>query len=294
MTLLTPSFLKRLQQLRDRLSSVLYRFDFLRANPTGHMVTPETDSFRPYASGDDPRYIDWSIYARLGKYFVKTVVREDEGVIHLLVDSSGSMRSPHPVKHLRCLETAAGIGYLALMAGNRVVLHSFSDRLLMTHTYEQGDTVIHDYLKQLEAVPLGSESDLARTLSQLSGLEQGSSSRILIISDFIYQTPYWEKLNLIKAGGSHLAAIRIMHEREVKPRLRGHFQIRDPENGELISRLIGHRLQKDYRNRVQQHMHDTREIFHQANIPFLGVTTRTPFEDLVLDFFQLPSWHRWR
>jgi uncharacterized protein (DUF58 family) len=294
MEMLTPAFLGRLHRLRDRLSFVLHRFEFFRATPTGHMVTPETDSHRPYAPGDDPRYIDWSIFARQDRYFIKTVVREDEGIIHLFVDSSGSMRSPHASKYRRCLETAAGIGYLALLAGNQVILHSWSDRILMTHSYEQGESSARDFLQQLETLPLGLETDLGRSLEQLRSLGQRSPSRLLVISDFIEKQPYWEQLNLLKAAGSRLAAIRILHEREIAPRLRGNFQISDPESGRKVRRLVGYRLQMEYREAIKTFLSETEEPFHQQRVPFLDSTTRSTFEELVLNFFQLPSWNRWR
>ncbi|MDF1525476.1 MAG: DUF58 domain-containing protein [bacterium] len=280
--------------MRDRLSSVLHRFEFFRATPTGHMVTPETDSYRPYAPGDDPRYIDWSIYARQDRYFIKTVVREDEGIIHLFVDSSGSMRSPHVSKYHRCLETAAGIGYLALLTGNQVILHSWSDRILLTRSYEEGESSTLDFLQQLETLPSGSETDLGQSLEQLRNLGEKSPSRLLVISDFIEKRSYWEQLNLLKAAGSRLAAIRIMHEREVAPRLRGHYQISDPESGRQVRRLIGYRLQKEYRKTINTFMRETEESFHQQRVPFLNSTTRSPFEELVLNFFHLPSWNGWR
>jgi uncharacterized protein (DUF58 family) len=280
--------------MRDRLSSVLHRLEFFRASPTGHMVTPETDSHRPYAPGDDPRYIDWSIYARQDRYFVKTMVREDDGVVHLFVDSSGSMRSPHVSKYRRCLETAAGIGYLALLTGNQVILHSWSDRILMSNSYEQGESSTRDFLRQIEALPPGSETDLGKSLEQLRSLGQKSPSRLLVISDFIEKRPYWEQMNLLKITGSRLAAIRIMHEREITPRLRGHFQISDPESGRQVRRLVGYRLQMEYRKAIRTFMKETEESFHHQNIPFLTSTTKTPFEDLVLNFFHLPLWNRWR
>jgi uncharacterized protein (DUF58 family) len=294
MEMLTPSFLRRLHRLRDMLSSALHRFEFFRASPTGHMVTPETDSHRPYAPGDDPRYIDWSLYARQERYFIKTVVREDEGVIHLFVDSSGSMRSPHGSKYRRCLETAAGIGYLALLAGNQVILHSWSDRILKTHSYEQGESSTRDFLRQLETLPSGSETDLGRSLEQLRSMGPKSPSRLLVISDFIEKRPYWEQMKLLKAAGSRLAAIRIMHEREIAPRLRGHFQISDPESERQVRRLIGYRLQMDYREAIKKFMWDTEESFHQQRVPFLSSITRSPFEELVMNFFHLPSWNGWR
>jgi uncharacterized protein (DUF58 family) len=294
MELLTPSFLRRLHLLRDRISGILRKFELYRTAPTGHLVTPEADSHRPYTPGDDPRYIDWSIYARQERFFVKTVVREDEGVVRILVDTSSSMRSPHASKFQRGLEAAAALGYLALLAGNQMVLHPFSDHLLLTKSYDQGEKDTFDLLHQLQTLPQGSRTDLGRALKQLEGVERETSSRTVIISDFIDKGPYWEQIKILRSRGAALAAIQMIHAREISPRLRGYLQIQDPETDLQVTKLIGHRLKKEYQASVENFLHDTSSRFHEMGIPFLRKTTETPFEELVLEFFKLHSWNTWR
>ncbi len=293
MELLTPSFLRRLHHLRDRLSSSLARFEFFRTSPTGNLVTPETESHRPYSPGDDPRYIDWSIYARQERYLIKTVVREAEGVVHLLVDTSRSMGDPYPGKYHRYLETAAAIGYLALVAGNQVVLSSFSEQILLTRSFEKGENSAHGFLQQMQTLPRGSETDLNRSLEQLRGLLKDSFSRILIFSDFIDRKPYWENLHVLAATGSRLAALRILDEREKRPRLKGPLRMIDTESGRHVLRLVGHQLMKEYREGIRTFFRETEESFVRNRIPFMGASSDSSFEEIVLDFFLMPSWSNW-
>ncbi|UCG38835.1 MAG: DUF58 domain-containing protein, partial [bacterium] len=294
MDLLAPTFLKRLHRLRDRLGGLLHRFEFLRPTPAGQLVTPEPESHRPYTPGDDPRYIDWNIYARQERFFVKTVVREQEGVVHLLVDASASMTTPHPEKRRRAVETAAGIGYLALLAGNEVTLHSWSDRLMTTRSFDQGERDAPDLLGRLSNLPQGLTTDLGRSLEQVRQPWRHPSSRLLIISDFIETGPFWEQFDLLARGGSRPAAMQVLHEEEARPRIRGLVRLTDPETGRQSVRVVGHRRLREYRESMKRFLSRTDERFALARVPFMRAYCEKPFEELVVEFFKLPAWSRRR
>src|SRR5690242_17181566 len=88
----------------------------------------EFADYRDYALGDDLRQLDWNVYARLEKLFVKLFVEEEDITVTLLVDASASMASGRPAKLLFAKRAAAALGYIALASEDRVQVVSLSGR----------------------------------------------------------------------------------------------------------------------------------------------------------------------
>ncbi len=85
----------------------------------------EFDDFRPYTPGDDPRHLDWNIFARLDRLVVK-LFREDEDLaLHLVIDASPSMDSGSPSKRVFATRLAMALGYIALVNQNRLSVALF-------------------------------------------------------------------------------------------------------------------------------------------------------------------------
>src|SRR4029078_11109202 len=87
----------------------------------------EVRDFRPYTSGDDIRQIDWNLYARMERFFLKLFVAEEELTIHLLVDNTASMECGEPNKLLYARRAAGVFGYIALSSLDRVTVTAFAD-----------------------------------------------------------------------------------------------------------------------------------------------------------------------
>jgi uncharacterized protein (DUF58 family) len=266
------------------------RLEFFRTSPRGRLTTPEIDSHRPYAQGEDLRYIDWNLYARLDKFFLKTVVAEEEGLLHLLVDTSASMRNPHAEKQLRSLEITAGIAYLILSAGNQLALHSWANRLLLTKQYNRGESETLNLLQQLSTLPHGEETDLGTSLANLQKTSTGHNVRTIIVSDLLETNGYSRQLELLQAQGARVGVIQILNPRELSPRLRGHLALVDPETGHRRDRVVGFQTLRTYRKTVAEFHRETEETFSRMSIPFLRTSSMANFEDTVLKFMTLPGW----
>lgn len=293
--LISPEFIRRLQLLREKLAPLMGRLEFFRTSPSGRLTTPEIDSHRSYAQGEDLRYIDWNLYARLDKFFLKTMVAEEEGLLHLLVDTSLSMKAPHIEKQVRSLEIAAGIAYLILSAGNQLALHSWADRLLLSRKYNRGESDTPDLLHQLSTMPSGGKTDLGTSLKNLQGTSTGQNIRTIIISDLLETDQletngYFRQLELLQAQGARVGVIQVLNSREVSPRLRGHLALIDPETGQRRDQVIGYQALRSYRKTVTEFHQKTEEKFSRLNIPFLRTSSMANFEDTVLQFMTLPGW----
>ena len=283
---LTPEFILRLERLRESLLTALKRFEFYRVKPAGPQITPEPDSQRPYGPGDDLRYIDWNLFARQDRFYIKTVVTEDEGSVHVVIDTSSSMRFPYEGKQERALETAAGISYLSLLSGNQVILHSCADRVLLTRKFDKGVSDARPLLEQISRMPVGNETNLGRCLASISKLNSnGSPSKIIIISDFIDNNAYGEKLDLLTNRDALITGIQILHRKEISPLARGNLLIKDPETGTENRLVMGYRAQKEMRKSVSRFLQKTKAGFVGRNMQFFRYSEDKPFEEHVMDFF---------
>src|SRR3954452_8527721 len=112
--LLTPDFLRKLEQLElvsRRLRAGRMKGDRLSKRKGRGS---EFADFRPYAAGDDLRFLDWGLFARLERLFLRLFLEEEDLHVHLLVDLSGSMDYGTPTKLLYAKQVTAALGFIGL------------------------------------------------------------------------------------------------------------------------------------------------------------------------------------
>src|SRR5580704_9784488 len=119
----TPGFLARLEKLRIRTRQ---RYAGLGR---GMHLSPkrgsslEFNDYRHYAPGDDFRYIDWGMYGRTDKFYIKLFKEEEDLLTYVFIDASASMGFPAADKKFdRAVATALAIAYVALASGDRVMI----------------------------------------------------------------------------------------------------------------------------------------------------------------------------
>jgi uncharacterized protein (DUF58 family) len=94
-----------------------------RSKARGRSV--EFEDFRPYVPGDDLRHVDWNVFARLDRFFIKIFQEEQDLALHIVLDCSASMDAGTPSKLLFGQRVAMALGYLGLVNNNRVALWLF-------------------------------------------------------------------------------------------------------------------------------------------------------------------------
>src|SRR5215211_4963171 len=127
--LLEPQFLHRLEQLE-----LVSRKIFLgvmkgerRSKRKGQSV--EFADYRNYSVGDDLRHLDWNLFARLDRLFIRLFMEEEDLHVYLLIDNSLSMDFGAPSKLQYARQVAAALGFVGLVNMDRVMVHAFNDRL---------------------------------------------------------------------------------------------------------------------------------------------------------------------
>src|SRR3954451_21389358 len=112
----------------------------------------EFADYRDYTMGDDLRQLDWNVYARLEKLFVKLFVEEEDVTITFLVDASASMTAGRPPKLLFAKRAAAALGYIGLASDDRVSVSVLAGRTSQRHSSLRGSGRVFRLLSNVSAI----------------------------------------------------------------------------------------------------------------------------------------------
>src|SRR5207247_5703250 len=124
----------------------------------------EFADYKNYVIGDDLRFLDWNLYGRLDKLFIRLFLEEEDLHFYILIDNSLSMDFGTPTKLHYARQVAAALGYIGLVNLDRVKIEAFNERLTQTMPAARGRRSLwrlFDFLQKLE--PAG-PSDLKKSL----------------------------------------------------------------------------------------------------------------------------------
>jgi uncharacterized protein (DUF58 family) len=195
--------------------------------------TREFKDYRHYTAREDYRAIDWRLYARLGKLFVRLYEETQELNVHIVLDTSRSMAEPYAAKRRQALRFAVALAYLGLTSQQRVSLHTLSDTVRQELPPLRGQGHIDKVMNALEKLSFGGITDLERGFTDFRPTRQ-RYGLVFVISDFYGRDPETAPAALARAavwpGESHL--IQIYHPAERSPDLDGEVELAEVETGE--------------------------------------------------------------
>src|SRR5688572_4288555 len=206
--LLDPDFLARLEQL-ELVTRKIFAGRVKgerRSKRKGQSV--EFADYRNYVVGDDLRFLDWNLYARLDRLFLRLFMEEEDLHFFVLIDNSASMDFGTPTKLHYAKQVAAALGFVGLINLDRVVVEVFNDRIVQSLPALRGRRSLWrllDFLNKLE--PAG-PSDLARALRTFS-LKTSGKGIVVVLSDFMDKNGYEDALRYLVARQMDVYAIQI-------------------------------------------------------------------------------------
>ena len=193
----------------------------------------EFADYRDYSRGDDLRRLDWNVYARLERPFIKLLEEEEDLAVHLLVDNSRSMDwpdDPEQNKLRYALRLCGALGYIALHAGDQVSV-TLLDRERRRWGPYRGRPNSLRLLQFLDAVSAAGETNLNAVLQDYA-LRGGRPGLLLLLSDMLSPAGYREGLNALLARGYEVGILHVLSPDELQPPLAGDLKLVDVETGE--------------------------------------------------------------
>ncbi len=303
MSLLTPELLRRLEQFqllaarRAKSSAKGER----RSRARGQSV--EFADHRSYVPGDDFRYLDWNLFGRLDKLFLKLYEEERELPVRIFLDASESMTFGEPRKFDFARQVAAAIGYVALCGFDRVSVVPFPNAQGRTQTTQSENNPTASYQQQsavegalrsvrgkkssmqffqnLNALTAGGHADFNEALRR-GALEARHTGLAIVLSDFLDPAGYESGLTALVGRGFQVNVVQILAPEELAPTTFGDLRLVDSESGGLQEVTFGRYRMKAYQQTVQNFIQRLREYTTKRGINFFMAPSNMDLQDLLL------------
>lgn len=249
----------------------------------------EFDDFREYQPGDDTRFIDWNVTARMNDPYVRKYIEERELTVMLLVDISGSgdYGSGEDSKRERAAEVAAVFAFSAQHNGDKVGLCLFSDRVEQYLPARKGGShtlrIIRDIL---DKQPVSPRTDLAPALD-LALQRIPHRALVVLISDFVTTSDAWEK-NLRSLATKHdIVAAQIIDPRELELPNAGRVVLEDPETGEQhVLNTSSPAVRRQYAERLTSLRDALAKRFKKIGVERLDIRTDQDYAPALTAYFR--------
>jgi len=256
-----------------------------RSRSTGFSL--EFADYREYTPGDDPRAVDWSIYGRLEKLFLKLYEQEEDVAVYLLVDASRSMRwlpegGKGLTKYDRARQVAAALAYVSLTRLDRVDVWLFDSQLRSNMGLARGKAAFHSVLEFLrnDGAP-GEVTDLGGSLSEFARRLK-RRGLCVVLSDFFDPAGWESGLSALHHSRFELRAVQITHPAEWDPGVKGDVRLEDCETGETIDQVVDATLRKSYLDELRKHVEGIDAWCTKRGAGFAQLRTDTPVDEFVL------------
>lgn len=277
--------LRKLEQLTlvaDRVRAGVMKGD-RRSRKRGTSI--EFADYRDYARGDDLRRLDWNVFARLERPFIKLLEEEEDLAVHVLIDGSGSMDWPlgddERNKFSYARRLAAALAVIGLATGDQVSLAVLK---------ANGDTTLGPYRGRNNAVRVMQllASSTAKGVTDLNlalrqyGWRAHRPGLLLLISDLFSPNGFQAGLDGLQARGYEVALIQVLSPDEIRPAYEGDIRLVDVETGEDAEISLDHMTAQRYQQRLELWQQETAAYCAKRAAHYIPVVTDMPWHALVM------------
>mgnify|MGYP001028026687 CR=1 FL=1 len=246
----------------------------------------EFADYRNYSRGDDLRRLDWNVYARLERPFIKLLEEEEDLAVHLLVDASASMDWPQEEAENKlryALHLAGALGHIALSTGDLVNVTLLTGRGEGWARWgpfrgSQNSLRLFQFLESGRAAGV---TNLDVSLQNYA-LRGGRPGILFLLSDMLSPAGYRDGLSALQARGYEVGLLHILSPDEVDPPLTGDLKLVDVETGADAEITLDATTLARYRERVRAWQAELAAFAAGRGIHYVPVATDVPWEQLVL------------
>jgi uncharacterized protein (DUF58 family) len=283
--LLNPSFMARLDQL-DLMSRKMLAGKMKgerRSKRRGQSV--EFADYRNYVVGDDLRFIDWNIYGRLDKLFLKLFLEEEDLSLYLLVDVSKSCDFGDPNKAHYIKQVAAALGYIGLVNYNRVSICGMAEGLVAETGAMRGRRRVAQMIEFVSKLQPAGASHFGEACRRFA-LQHRHTGVCVVLSDFFVKEGFENGLRYVAGGKYDLFCIQVLAPQELDPDLQGDLKLRDLEDDDMAEVSITQPLIKQYKANLNAYCLSLKDYITRRGGTYLFTSTAVPFDTLVLNYLR--------
>jgi uncharacterized protein (DUF58 family) len=283
---LRPEVIRQVSRLDLRAKFIVEGFlTGLHASPF-HGFSVEFSEHREYVPGDDIKDLDWNVYAKTEKYYIKKFEAETNMTGYLVMDLSESMAWTHRQELTKfeygiCL--AAALGYLMIHQQDPVGLVTFDTQIRAALPPRSKRTQLGSILALLANLKPTGLTDVPNCLHQLAAMVK-NKSLIMLFSDLLTDVdPLLKSLYHLRHRGHEIILFHILDEAEVKFPFDGMIEFEDMEQHDRLT-LDAKGIKDDYLGALSEHCGRIREEAAKANIDYVGMDTSVSFDKALLEY----------
>ncbi len=283
--LLPPELLAQLERL-ELVTRKIFRGRMKgerRSRRRGQSV--EFADFRNYVAGDDLRHIDWNMFARLDKLFLKVFLEEEDLHFHALIDTSASMEFGDPSKLHYAKQLAASLGFIGLCRGDRVKIETLGQPLSTPSPMLRGRANLWRMMKQLEEIKGGDNTPLEDGIKNFC-LRNSGKGILILITDLMDKSGYEAGLRYLLAQDLDVYVIHVLSAAEIEPDVKGDLKLVDCEDADVAEITVSKPLLDRYQRTLAAFLEGARDFCTRRGMYYLMANTDIPVDQLVSSYLR--------
>lgn len=246
----------------------------------------EFAEYRSYNEGDDLRFIDWNVYARTDRTYIKRYRGETNSTVTLLLDASGSMAFGHPVTKLQQAKyLMAAMAYLVRLQHDALSITVFNDGVCDSIPPTSKPDSLNRTLALLERLEASDGTELINALGSLRALTS-KRGMVFLVSDL-----YGDPGDILKAlqpfvfGGQDVAVCHVLDPEERAPSIKTISALKDMETGEEVM-VDPEFLRSDYRTAMDSHCEQLKDGCRRIGADYIPLSTHDPLDEVLHRYLQ--------
>ncbi len=283
--LLSPELLAQLERL-ELVTRKIFRGRMKgerRSRRRGQSV--EFADYRNYVAGDDLRFIDWNLYARLDRLFLKLFMEEEDLHFYALVDASMSMDFGEPTKLLYAKQLAAALGFIGLCRADRVKIETLGAARSHPGPVLRGRHSLWRMLEYMDSIPTGMNVPLAAAVKEFC-LRNSGKGILVLISDLLDKSGYETALRFLLTQEMDVYVVHVLSAEELDPDVKGDLKLVDCEDSDIAEITVSRPLLDRYKRTLGSFIDGAREFCTRRGMTYLMTSTENPVDRLVSNYLR--------
>ncbi len=265
--LLPPRLLARLERM-ELVSRKVFRGRLKgerRSRRKGQSV--EFADFRNYVPGDDLRFVDWNLYARLDKLFLKLFLEEEDLHVYFVVDASPSMNFGDPTKFFAAKQIAAALGFVGMCRGDRVRIE-FLGAQNKTSPLLRGRSQMWQMKDFVESVEPNEIFSLTEAVKRFC-LRNTGRGIVVLISDLMDKGGYESALRLLVGQQMDVFILHLLSPEEMDPELAGDLKLVDCEDEDEAEISVSNAVIRRYKETLAGFVDQAKRFCAQRDMVYI-------------------------
>ncbi len=281
-----PHYLSKIKSFPLTIKELVEGFisGYHKSNKFG--INIEFKDHRAYNAGDEIRHIDWRLYAKTDKFYIKRFDEETNLFVNVLFDISKSMafKNQGPLSKFEYSQYLAGsLLYLSLLQNDFVGLNLFSHKIVKSYNPGNKLVYVNEILNELEAIPSQGQSEFKKNLIYLSE-KINKRSLVIIISDFLSDiNEIIDGIKYLKSKKNDIILFVVNDQCEIDFKFKSNTKFIDLEKNDFLI-MNANAIREEYIRSFQNHYKALSQFAHKSNLDIDYFNTSQSFDEILYNY----------